>query len=187
MSTVTRNWPSTPLRLIQQMAGGSGRKKPALVQRGLGMAGPGLVIKQMETWLPMWLDGRRAAAKQLADPACWGGPMPRQSFEALDSVLKTHKGTAGLGHGSVNPKATWAAAVRLAGTLHRSAHGLRGEPGQTAVLGAHDGCAAQAFWGHRTLGLAVSPLRVLSRLRRPIAQKWEIDHNTDYFCGCQGR
>ena len=36
------------------------------------LAGPGLLVKQMEMWLPLWLDGRRAAAKQLADQECWG-------------------------------------------------------------------------------------------------------------------
>ena len=41
--------------------------------------------------------------------------------------------------------------------------------------------------GHRTNGLSVAPLRVLSRLRRPLAQKWENDHGAAYFWGCQGR
>ena len=38
------------------------------------------------------------------------------------------------------------------------------------------------------MGLAVAPLRVLSRLRRPLAQKWENDHDAAYFWGCcQGK
>ena len=41
--------------------------------------------------------------------------------------------------------------------------------------------------GHRTIGLTVVPLRVLSRLRRPLAQKWENDHDAAYFWGCQGK
>ena len=40
---------------------------------------------------------------------------------------------------------------------------------------------------HRTIGLAVGPLRVLSRLRRPLAQKWENEHDAPYFWGCQGK
>ena len=39
--------------------------------------------------------------------------------------------------------------------------------------------------GHRTIGLTVAPLRVLSRLRRPLAQKWENEHDAPYFWGCQ--
>ena len=41
--------------------------------------------------------------------------------------------------------------------------------------------------GLRTTGLTVSPLRVLSRLRRLLAQQWEKDHDAGYFWGCQGK
>ena len=41
--------------------------------------------------------------------------------------------------------------------------------------------------GHRTIGLTVAPLRVLSRSRRPLAQKWENEHDAAYFWGCQGK
>ena len=66
------------------------------------LAGPWLPIKQMETWLPLWMDGLRAAAKQLADQACRGDPTPRPSSKL---------------------------------------------PSQAAVLGAHGGSEALAFWG----------------------------------------
>ena len=33
--------------------------------------------------------------------------------------------------------------------------------------------------GHRTTSLTVSLLRALSRLRRPLAQQWENDHDAD--------
>ena len=41
--------------------------------------------------------------------------------------------------------------------------------------------------GHRTIGLTVAPLRVLSRLRKPLAQQWENEHDAPYFWGCQGK
>ena len=41
--------------------------------------------------------------------------------------------------------------------------------------------------GHRTIGLTVAPLRVLSRLRRPLAQQWDNEHDAPYFWGCQGK
>ena len=66
---------------------------------------PELLGKQMETWLPVWLDGCRAASKQLADQDDWGDPLPRPSLEKVDDVCKTYKNTAGLGHDCINPKA----------------------------------------------------------------------------------
>ena len=78
------------------------------------LAGPGLLVKQTETWLPLWLDGRRATAKQLADQECWGDPMPRPSLEALDAVLRTSKSTTDSGHDCVKPKAI----MQLPADLH---------------------------------------------------------------------
>ena len=60
-------------------------------------AGPELPVKQMKIWLLLWLDGRRAAANQLADQDDWGDPLPRPSLEEVDDVCKTYKSTAGLG------------------------------------------------------------------------------------------
>ena len=73
---------------------------------GEGLAGPQLLVNQMGTWLPLWLDPRRAHAKQLADQDDMGEPLPRPSLEEVDNVCKTHKHTAGLGHDCINPKAT---------------------------------------------------------------------------------
>ena len=42
-----------------------------------GLAGPELLVKQLGAWLPLWLDGRRAIAKQLADQEDWGELLPR--------------------------------------------------------------------------------------------------------------
>ena len=67
------------------------------------LAAPELLAKQMETWLPLWLDGRRAAAKQLADQEEFGDPLPRPSLEDVDDVCKTYKSAAGLGHDCTNP------------------------------------------------------------------------------------
>ena len=141
----------------------------------------------METWLPLWLDGRRAAAKQLADQEGWGDPLPRPSLEDVDNVFKTNKSTAGLGYDSVNPKAI----LQLPGELRERFIDL--------LMAFEANLVKPSCWAHmivlrpkhsrgrRTIGLTVSPLRVLSRLRRPLAQKLENDHDADYFCGCQGK
>ena len=78
-----------------------------------GLAGPELLVKQMETWLPLWLDGRRANAKQLADQEDWREPLPRLSLEEVDDVCKTYKSTAGLGHDCINIKAILQLQVEL--------------------------------------------------------------------------
>ena len=72
---------------------------------GEGLAGPQLWVNQMGTWLPLWLDPRRANAKQLADQEDMGEPLPRPSLEDVDNVCKTYKHTEGLGHDCINPKA----------------------------------------------------------------------------------
>ena len=95
----------------------------------------------MGTWLPLWLDGRRAEARQLGDQADWGDPLPRPSLAEVDAVCKTYKSTAGLGHDQ--PQGHFAASRRAASALHRSAHGVRGLVCQTLVLGTHDGPSTQ--------------------------------------------
>ena len=67
----------------------------------------------METWLPLWLDGRRANTMQLADQEDWREPLPRPSLEEVDDVCKIFKSTAGLGHDCINPKATLQLPVQL--------------------------------------------------------------------------
>ena len=97
-----------------------------------GLAGPQLLVKQMETWLPLWLDSRRANAKQLADQEDMGEPSPRLSLEEVDNVCKTYKHTAGLDHDCVNPKAVLQLPVELKAC-------------QTFELVSHDGVEAQAI------------------------------------------
>jgi hypothetical protein len=41
--------------------------------------------------------------------------------------------------------------------------------------------------GDRTIGLSVAPLRIWSKMRRPLAAAWEASHNDDFFHGSEGR
>ena len=141
----------------------------------------------MGTWLPLWLDGRRANAKQLGDQEDWGEPLPRPSLDEVDGVCKTCKSAAGLCHDCINPKAI----LQLLEELRVRFTDL--------LMAFEASCVKPLCWahmmvlrpkpsgGHRTIGLTVAPLRVLSRLRRPFAQKWENEHDADYFWGCQGK
>ena len=124
----------------------------------------------MGTWLPLLLDGRRANAKQLADHHVWG-------LEEVYDVCKTYKSTAGLGHDCINPKAI----LQLPGELRTRFIDL--------LMAFEAELVNPLCWphmmvlrpkptgGHRTIGLTVAPFRVLSRLRRPLAQKWDNDHD----------
>ena len=134
-----------------------------------GLAGPELLVKQMGTWLPLWLDGRRANAKQLGDQEDWGEPLPRPTLEEVDAVCKTYKSTAGLGHDCINRKAILQLPVELRARFI------------DLLMAFEASCVKPFCWahmmvlrpkpsgGHRTIGLTVAPLRVLSRLRRPVA------------------
>ena len=71
----------------------------------------------------------------------------------------------------VTTQGNFAAASRIASTLHRPAHGVRSKASQASELVSHDGFEPKPSGGHRTIGLTVAPLRVLSRLRRPTGAK----------------
>ena len=141
----------------------------------------------MGTWLPLWLDGRRANVKQLGDQEKRGEPLPRPTLEEIDAVCKTYKSTAGLGHDCINPRAVLQLPVDLRVRLI------------DLLMAFEASCVKPLCWahmmvlrpkprgGHRTIGFTVAPLRVLSRLRRPVAQQWENEHDAAYFWGCQGK
>ena len=152
-----------------------------------GLAGPELLVNQLRTWLPLWLDGRRANAKQLAEQEDWGELLPRPSLEEVDDVCKTYKSTAGLGHDCINTKAILQLPVELRVRfidLLMAFHAKLVKP----LCWAHMMVLRpKPSGGHRTIGLTVAPLRVLSRLRRPLAQKWENERDATHFWGCQGK
>ena len=98
-------------------------------------------------------------------------------------MCKTYKSAAGLGLDCINPKAI----LQLPDELQVRFIDL--------LLAFEAACVKPLCWAHmmvlrpkpRTIGLTVAPLRVLSRLRRPLAQKWENEHDAAYFWGCQGK
>ena len=112
-----------------------------------------------------------------------GEPLPRPSLEEVDNVCKTYKDTAVMGHDCINPKAILQLPVESASTLHRPAHSVRGKACQSVSWSHMKVLRPKPSGGYRTIGLTVAPLRALSRLRRPLAQKWE----NAYFWGCQGK
>ena len=100
--------------------------------------------------------GRTANAKQLGDQEDWGDPLPRPSLEEVDDVCKTYKSTAGLGHDCINPVELRVRFIDLLMAFEAKlvkplcwAHMMFLRPEPTG--------------GHRTIGLTVAPLRVLSR------------------------
>ena len=154
---------------------------------GEGLAGPQLLVNQMGTWLPLWLDPRRANAKQLADQEDMGEPLPRPSLEEVDNVCKTYKHTAGLGHDCINPKAILQLPVDLRVRFIDLLMMFEAKLVKPLNWSHMMVLRPKPSGGHRTIGLTVAPLRVLSRLRRPLAQQWENEHDAPYFWGCQGK
>ena len=140
---------------------------------GEGLAGPQLLVNQMGTWLPLWLDPRRANAKQLADQEDMGEPLQRPSLEEVDNVCKTYKHTAGLGHDCINPKAILQLPVDLRVRFIDLLMAFEAKLIKPLNWSHMMVLRPKPSGGHRTIGLTVAPLRVLSRLRRPLAQQWE--------------
>ena len=141
---------------------------------GDGLAGPQLLVKQIgEAWLPLWLDSRRANAKQLADQEDVGEPLPRPSLEEVDNVCKTYKHTAGMGHDCINRKAILQLPVQMRVRFIDLLMAFEAKLVKPLSWSHMMVLRPNPSGGHRTLGLTVAPLRVLSRLRRPLAQQWE--------------
>ena len=180
-----RCWRRWAKGVCQESAGAAhGFSKVGLdVGDGEGLAGPQLLANQMGTWLLLWLDPRRANAKQLADQENMGESLPRPSLEEVDNVCKTYKHTAGLGQDCINPKAI----LQLPVELRLRFIDLLAELIKSLSWSHMMVLRPKPSGGHRTIGLTVALLRVLSRLRRPLAQKWENEHDAPHFWGFQGK
>ena len=115
-----RGWRQWAKEACQGSAGAGHASTKTGIEDGehCGLAGPELLVKQMETWLPLCMDGRRANAKQLTDQEL----LPRPSLEEVGDVCKTYKSTAGLGHRLHQPQGCSTAPCRSASALHRVAH-----------------------------------------------------------------
>ena len=111
-----------------------------------GLAGPELLVKQMGTWLPLWLDSRRVNAKQLADQEDCGRAFCQDLHSKRSTMCARHR-RAPLDWVTTasTPRLSLQLPVELASTVHRFAQGLRGKAGQTFVLVSHDGFEAQAI------------------------------------------
>ena len=159
-SRVTHNKELTLRLWIRRVVGGNGRRKLARGSAGAahgfskagldlgdgeGLVGPQLLVNQIGTWLPLWLDPRRANAKQLADQEDKGEPLPRPSLEEVDNVCKTYKHTAGLGHDCINPKAILQLPVDLRVRFIDLLMAFEAKVDQTFELASHDGVEAQAI------------------------------------------
>ena len=196
-SSFTHSKQSTLRQWIRHVVGGNGRRKLARDLREQRMASPRLastsamamgwlgrqlLVNQMGTWLPLWLDPRRANAKQLADQEDMGEPLPRPSLEEVDNVCKTYKHTAGLGHDCINPKAILQLPVEL---RVRFIDLLMAFEAQLVkpLSWSHMMVLRPKPSGGHTIGLTAAPLRLLSRLRRPLAQKWENEHDAPVLLG----
>ena len=94
---------------------------------------------------------------------------------------------AGLGHDCINPKAILQLPVQLRVRFIDLFMAFEAKLVKPLSWSHMMVLRPKPSGGHRTIGLTVAPLWVLSRLRRPLAQKWENDYDTAYFWGCQGK
>ena len=99
-------------------------------------------------------------------------------------MCKTYKHTAGLGHDCINRKAILQLPVELRVRFIDLLMAFEAKLVKPLSWSHMMVLRPKPSGGHRTIGLTVAPLRVLSRL---LAQKWENDHDAAYFWGCQGK
>ena len=154
-----RCWRQLAKEACQGSAGAAhGFSKAGLdVGDGEGLAGPQLLVNQMGTWLPLWLDPRRANAKQLADQEDMGEPLPRPSLEEVDNVCKTYKHTAGLGHDCINTKASLQLPVELRVRFIDLLMAFEAKLVKPLSWSHMMVLRPKPSGGHRTIGLTVAP------------------------------
>ena len=111
----------------------------------------------MGTLLPLWLDGRRANGKQLADQEDWGEPWPRPSLEEVDDDCKTYKSTASLGHDRTNPKAILQLLVELRVRFVDLLMAFEAKLVKPLCWAHMMALRPKPSGGHRTIGLTVAP------------------------------
>ena len=87
-------------------------------------------------------------------------------------MCKTYKHTAGLGHDCINPKAILQLPVELRVRFIDLLMAFEAKQVKALSWSHMMVLKPKPSGGHHTVGLIVAPLRVLSRLRRPLAQKW---------------
>ena len=144
---------------------GLGRRRHAFTKIGIddgehcGLAGPELLVKQMVTCLPLWLDGRRADAKQFADQEDWGELLPRPSLE--EAILHDPACFWGC-QGKACDRAAWAHSITVAAAKGRQ------QSVASLLLDLAKFFAQQASRGDSWLGGAL-PTKAGGSLRRTSA------------------
>ena len=151
-----------------------------------GLAGPELLVKQMETWLPHSLDAGRMPSslptRRTGESCCHDLHSKRSTMFARHT-----KSTAGLVHDCINLKATLQLYCELRERFIDLLMAFEAKLVKPLCWAHMMVLRPKPSGGHPTIGLTVAPLRVLSRSRRPLAQKWEHQHDAAYFWGCQGK
>ena len=169
-----RQWATGSLQEVGWCSASTFRRLASTLAKATGCPG-------QNSW-----SGKCSVVADLAVREPWGRP----SLDEVDNVSKTIlKHTAGAGTRLHQPHGYFAAASRNCKC-------------DSSICSWHSRqswsspCAGHTWWcrgpsrqgGHRTIGLTVTPLRVLSWLRSAsLAQKWENDHDAAYFWGCQGK
>ena len=122
--------------------------------------------RQLGVWLLLLLDQGRAAAPQLRDHEFWSEALQLPTLNKLDAVLKTYKGGC---RRDARLHQQRRRGKRFMAFSWFSSHGRKGHCplslAHTVVL------RPKASGNHRLIGITASPLRVLSRLRRPWAHR----------------
>ena len=140
----------------------------------------------LEAWLPRWSEGRRLQQ----DPLKWdtkGESLPPLTIEMLDRTLASYRDALGLGADKLHPRAILElpedSRLRKLDLLHAweaDLLALKQFLTMVVFLDKPEG-------GFRPICLICCLLRVWSKMRQPIAKRWEADHAAEFFWGSATR
>ena len=149
----------------------------------------GHLAARLGFWLKHWLrDAWHEEAEVGGDDGdAVSAPLPRPSLEDFDTVCLSFKEAAGLGADCFHPRwilylpEAWRTRYLDMLMLWEATASKPKTWLHTFVL------LDKPTGGDRTIGLSVAPLRIWSKMRRPMAAAWEASHFDDFFYGCAGR
>ena len=169
------------------------RRTPTTVSRLLQVStapsNGGHLAARLGFWLKYWLRDSWHDDAELSKSEGDAGdtPLPRRSTEQLDQVCLSFKEAVGLGFDSFHPRwllyfpAHWRERyIDILMQWEKEAVEPKEWLHMFVLLDRPNG-------GDRTIGLSVAPLRIWSKIRRPLASGWEKDHSDEFFFGTIGR
>jgi hypothetical protein len=160
---------------------------PQPVHEGLPIVGKQAVEALVAEWKPRWTDPSRLQESQGVLETSVTSTLERSTVHRLDKVLATYPERVGLGNDCLHPRSFLllprSSRQRLIDIMHTWERSPKRPLDWVNVIVF----LTKLTGGLRPIGLAVSVMRVWSRIRSEEAGDWEAQHDAGFFWGAKGK